>query len=237
MLRFDGIELEDGDVADRAVLDGIGSLADDELIGLVLSPRGRVPLARRLLDHVGGLRGLVRAGPARLSEVKGVGEARALRLLASVELGRRLHKSASAPRAVVRHAEDVAAFFRGRLEDLDHEEMWVLSLDGRSRVRGSRCAARGGRHGLVVTAREILSLVLSDAASAFVLVHNHPSGSVEPSPEDIAMTRSVARAARVVGVPLLDHVIVGERAWSSLLEAGLFEEVDRDQDSDAADCD
>jgi DNA repair protein RadC len=231
MLCFDGLDVEDADVAERAVLEGVGSLPDDELLGLVLSPRGRGGLARRLLDHVGGLRGLVRAGPARLAEVKGVGQARALRLLASVELGRRLQQSASARRTVVRSADDVAALFRARLEGLDHEEMWVLSLDGRSQVRGCRCAARGGRHGLVVSAREILSLALADAASAFILVHNHPSGAPDASPEDVAMTQAVLRAAAVVGIPMLDHVIIGAGSASSMLEAGLL-----DTDSPDAPC-
>lgn len=218
-----GMGFEGVDVPERAIVDGVGALADDEVLALVLAPRGRTGLARRLLEHVGGLRGLVRAGPARLAEVEGVGEARALRVLASVEIGRRLQQAASAPRAAVQSAEDVAQLFRPRLASLDHEEMWVLSLDGRSRVRGSRCASRGGRHGLVVTAREILSLALSDAASAFILVHNHPSGSPEPSPEDVAMTTAVARAASVVGVPLLDHVILAAGSAFSMLEAGILE--------------
>lgn len=226
MASFEHMDAYGEDAPERAILEGVGALSDDELLGLVLAPRGRSGLARRLLDHVGGLRGLLRAGPARLAEVKGVGEARALRLLATVELGRRLHRSASAPRLAVRSADDVTAIFQARLEGLDHEEMWVLSVDGRSQIRGCRCAARGGRHGLVVSAREILSLALADAASAFILVHNHPSGSPEPSPEDVAMTRAVVRAASVVGVPLLDHVVIGAGAATSMLEAGLLEAPD-----------
>jgi DNA repair protein RadC len=99
--------------------------------------------------------------------------------------------------------------------------MWVLSLDGRTRLRAMRQVARGGRHGLVVTAREVLAIALGDAASGFILAHNHPSGSPEPSAADVAMTRSVADAAAIVGVPLLDHVIVtahGEHR--SLLDLG-----------------
>lgn len=99
----------------------------------------------------------------------------------------------------------------------------MVAVDGRSGVRGVRKLSQGGRHGLVITAREVLSAALSEAASAFLLVHNHPSGSPEPSREDVAMTHAVAAAADVVGVPLLDHVIVtASGAYSSLLDEGLL---------------
>jgi len=191
---------------------------------LVLNPRGKRPvLGTRLLETFGGLSGLAQAGPAALAQVHGIGEARVIRLLSALELGKRVHIGV-AHRDVVHGAEDVAQMMAPRLGGLDHEQMWVVSLDGAGCLRGMREVARGGRHGLVVTAREIMSLTVADAASAFVLVHNHPSGRVEPSPEDIAMTQSVAEAAEVVGVPLLDHVIVGAGgSWTSLLEEGYLD--------------
>lgn len=196
-------------------------LSHEELVTMVLQPRGRTAaLGTRVLTHVGGLRGLARAGPRALAEVPGVGHARAMRMLCALELGSRVHVGV-AHREVLHGAEDVARMMAPRLGGLDHEQMWVLSLDGAGTLRGLREVARGGRHGLVVTAREIMTLAVSDAASATVLVHNHPSGRVDPSPEDIAMTQAVAEAAEIVGIPLLDHVIVAAGgAWTSLLEDG-----------------
>ena len=105
--------------------------------------------------------------------------------------------------------------------------MWVLSLDGRNRLRGERRVAQGGLHGCAVAARDILRAALTDAASAFVLVHNHPSGDPRPSPEDVAMTAAVARAATVVGVPLVDHVVVSDGRHASMLELGVLEDPSR----------
>jgi len=117
----------------------------------------------------------------------------------------------------------VAEYLAPRADSPDVEQLWVLSLDGRNGLRGLRCVARGGRHGCAVTAREILCCALGDAASAIVLAHNHPSGDPTPSDEDVAMTRAVARAGDVVGIPVLDHVIVtASGRYASLLDQGLL---------------
>ncbi|MEQ9323986.1 MAG: DNA repair protein RadC [Polyangiaceae bacterium] len=212
---------------DLARQEGIACLSDRDLLALVLGQGGRgqpiEDVADAVLAQAGGLVGLPRAGPALLGEVAGLGPAKALRLGATVEIGRRIaRRQASSPEPLT-SPDRVAAWFAPRVAGLDHERMWVVSVDGRSRVRGVRRVAQGGRHGLVVTAREILSAALADAASAFLLVHNHPSGSPEPSAADVRMTESVAQASEVVGVPLLDHVVVTAAGdYCSLLEAGLL---------------
>ena len=99
--------------------------------------------------------------------------------------------------------------------------MWLVALDGQNRLRGERVVARGGHPALSITAREILAAALAEGASGFLLVHNHPSGCATPSGADVAMTERVARAAQVVGVPLLDHLVVtASGAYCSLLEEG-----------------
>ena len=205
---------------------GAGVLDDHELLSALLGgerSRQARPAARAILDRSGGLSALTRVGPAWLTQVPGVGRARAVRLAACVELARRL--AARAPRAPTSLATPaaVAAFLAPRVSALDVEHMWVRSLDGNNGLQGVRCVARGGQHGCTVTAREILRSALGDAASGFVLVHNHPSGDATPSPEDARMTRVVARAADAVGTPLLDHVIVTPSgAYTSLLEEGVL---------------
>jgi DNA repair protein RadC len=152
-----------------------------------------------------------------------VGPAKGARLAAAVELGRRAVFAASleaSPKLPDRAA--VEAWARPRLATLDHEELWVLSLDGRSNLRAARRAASGGIHGLHVAPRDVLRSVLREAASAFVLVHNHPSGDPSASDEDVAFTRAVERGAEAVGTPLLDHVIVARRRSTSMLGAGLL---------------
>jgi DNA repair protein RadC len=177
-----------------------------------------------LLDEAGDIEGLARMGPSRIRELAGMGEGSAWRIEAAFELGRRLQLRRAMPRGALSHPEAIAALFTARIGALEHEQMWVLSLDGRNRLRGTRCVAQGGSHALAVGAREILSAAVRDGASGFVLVHNHPSGSPEPSPADVSMTRAVSRAADVVGIPLLDHVVVtASGAYVSMLERDLLE--------------
>lgn len=205
-------------------LDGCAKLADHCVIALTAGVAPQVGLA--ILERVGGMEGLSRAGPGMLCDVEGIGPARAARLLACVELGRRVAERRSVDRTLA-SACQVAELMTPRIGHLDHEEMWVLALDGRNHLRGARRVAQGGRHGLSITASEILSAALLEAASGFVLVHNHPSGSAEPSPEDVRMTDAVADAAAIVGVPLLDHVIVTRAGYTSLLERGVVVHAER----------
>lgn len=100
--------------------------------------------------------------------------------------------------------------------------MFVVSLDGQNGARSVRRVAQGGLHGCSVSARDILRVGLTEAASAIVLVHNHPSGDPTPSPEDIAMTRIVAEAAELVGMPLFDHVVIGRDRYVSMLDLGVL---------------
>ncbi|MDB5212565.1 MAG: repair protein RadC [Myxococcaceae bacterium] len=179
-------------------------------------------VAAALLCDLGGFSGLSRATvdeiAARLSSgprPARAPRASARRIAAAFELGRRATKDALAPASVTSSA-DVAAWAATRLSALDHEELWLLALDGRSRLRAVRCVARGGLHGMGVRAADPIRLALRAAASGFVLVHNHPSGDPAPSAEDLEFTRRVAAAAAVVGTPLLDHVVVASEGFSSI---------------------
>jgi DNA repair protein RadC len=208
----------------RAALTGPEFLSDADLLVLVLgASRRELPaLAAALGD--GGVGGLARAGIGELAQTKGIGRVRAVQLAASIELGRRAIVAASLEAASkLPHQEAVVAWARPRLAALDHEELWVLALDGRQGLRAARRVASGGIHGLHVGVRDILRVALKEAASAFVLLHNHPSGDPAPSHEDIAFTKTVVEGALVVGTPLLDHVIVARQHSSSMLELGLLD--------------
>jgi DNA repair protein RadC len=119
-------------------------------------------------------------------------------------------------------ARAVDTWARPRLAALDHEELWVLALDGQNGLKAARRVAAGGIHGLHVAPRDPLRAALREAASAFVLVHNHPSGAPAPSDEDLDFTARIADAADQVGTPLLDHVIVGREGYASLLDRGFL---------------
>ena len=179
-------------------------------------------LAAALLCDHGGLAGLARATvdelATYLSSAPPIGRssrACARRIAACFEIGRRVTHDCVAPVSIASSA-DVARWAASRLDALDHEELWLLALDGRSRLRAVRCVAKGGLHGLGVRPADPLRLALRAAASGFVLVHNHPSGDPTPSPEDVVFTQRVACAAAVVGMPLLDHVVVARGGFLSV---------------------
>lgn len=211
---------------ERALRSGLADLADVDLVALILGTGTRglsaVAVASALLQGCDGVGGLCRASVRQLAPIHGVGPVKALRLAASFELGRRAVSASLEPRARLSTSDAVAALMRPRLLHLDHEEMWLLALDGQNGLRALRRVAHGGLHGCSVSARDILRAGLVEAASAIVLVHNHPSRDPTPSAEDIAMTRVVSEAAEVIGVPLVDHVIVAGSRHTSMLDLGLL---------------
>ena len=206
---------------------GVSSLADAELVALLLGTGNpgepvRV-LAQSLLEELGGVEGIARAGIGELAATRGLGPARGARVAAATELGRRIHAAMSRrDGASFADATAVDAWARPRLVTLDHEELWALALDGRNRLRAARQIAVGGLHGMHVLPRDALRAMVREAASSFVLVHNHPSGDHRPSDEDVGFTLRVVEAARTVGTPLVDHVVLGAPGYTSMLEAGIL---------------
>ena len=212
---------------ERAVDVGVEALGDGELVALVLGtghagePVG--VLAAALLDEHGGVSGLARAGLGELAARAGVGRAKGARLAAAVELGRRvLVESARGALLHFPESRAVDAWARPRLAALDHEELWLIALDGQNRMRAARRVASGGLHGAHVAARDPLRIALREGASAFILVHNHPSGDPSPSREDVAFTLAIEEGAASLGTPLVDHVVVARDGYRSLLELGLM---------------
>ncbi len=214
------------DLRERALLFDLARLSDAELLALVLGTgtRGQPvgALAAALLETCGGLEALVRGGPHALLGRAGLGPAKAARVTAALELGRRAALGSLALRAPFTSFEDVVEWARPRFAGLDHEEVWLFSLDGQNGLKAARRIAQGGQHGCALSTRDVLGVALRDAASAILLVHNHPSGDPRPSVEDLGMTRALSSACKVVGLNLLDHVIVARGGASSLLESGVL---------------
>jgi DNA repair protein RadC len=206
----------------RLSCSGPSGLGDLELLALLLQDqRGKPRLseAARLLDEMGGLPRLLDASVHALGAALPERMHAITRVVAGVELGRRaLHQRMHERREAIKSSAEVERWARPRLATLDHEEVWVLGLDGKNALKTAERVGQGGAHGCALTPRDILGPALRHAASAIVLVHNHPSGDSEPSAEDIAMTRAVAEASNVVGVPLLDHVVVARGGAASIFE-------------------
>jgi len=175
-----------------------------------------VDAANRVLAGVGGLRAIARAGRDRLLERGELRDDEADALLAAIGLERAIQRSRAsaiaAPR--LRSAESVGHWAVPRLGTLEHEEVWVLVFGVRQQMLSARRVFQGGVHSVPIHLPSLLREVVADGGTRFVLVHNHPSGDPSPSPEDIVVTERVARAAALLGVPLVDHVVVSATAWA-----------------------
>lgn len=188
-------------------------MSTSELLGAVIA-RDAASLSDVVASH-GGLAGLARASVSELDAAL-ASETQATALASAFELGRRVALESLTPPTTIGDARDVARWATPRLGALAHEELWLLAVDGRSRLRACRRIAMGGIHGAAVRASDPLRAALQTSASGFILVHNHPSGDATPSLEDVRFTRAVAAAAVAIGVPLLDHVVVAGSSSSSV---------------------
>lgn len=205
---------------------GAENLSDGELIAILLGTGTRdepVPaLAEKLLVRIGGLRGLAHAGGADLAGLSGVGAGKAARIVAALELGRRVSALPLVRGARLTSSEDVHRAFGPLLGHLHHEELWAVALDARQRVLTRLLLARGGISGCALQPADVFRPLLREAASAVILVHNHPSGSCEPSSEDLGFTERLAQVGELLGIFLLDHVIVSREGYFSCLDSGLY---------------
>lgn len=205
------------------------ALSDVELVALLLGAgragEGVRALSENLLTEHGGLAGLSRARLGELAERPGVGLAKGARIVAAVEMGRRLGSRAALRSGVATclRSADVDRALRPRLATLDHERLLAIGLDARGRVVREILLAQGGLTGCAIAPRDAFRRIVREAVASFVLVHNHPSGDPTPSVDDARLTERMDAAGRLLGVPMLDHVIVAESGYFSFADAGLLE--------------
>jgi len=207
---------------ERLLEQGSGALSDAELIAVLLRNGYRktsaVQIARELLDDKGGLAGLLGATPQMLRR-PGVGQAKAAALLAALEISRRLARTEVAEREALSRPSEVARYLHLRYQTRDQEVMGALFLDGRDRMLGDRELYRGTLDRALVEPREVLKECLLRGAAGVILFHTHPSGDPTPSCEDRTVTLRMAEAAKVIGVRLVDHLVLGGTGrWVSLRE-------------------
>jgi DNA repair protein RadC len=211
---------------ERLLASGHEALSDAELIATLLGTgiRGAtaIDLARELLANYGDLSTLQRAEPADLANRRGLGTAKACALVAALELGRRAQRPRS-DRPRMKTAADVNALLAPRIAHLAHEVFVALCLDAKNRVLREARIADGGLASVTVLPREAFAPALREGATAVVFAHNHPSGDPEPSNDDLRLTRTLWEAGRVLSVPVLDHVVVGDGRFVSLSDRGFLD--------------
>ncbi len=213
-------------VRERLLLAGASALGTPDLLALLLGTgapgRPAEVVASEILARAGGLRALARGTPAELAQFPGLGPARAARLLASVELGRRVVAEPLERGTPFRTAADIFRHYHPRVRDLRIEQFRVLLLDGKHRILREELVSQGTLTSSPVHPREVFVQAIRHSAAAIVLVHNHPSGDPQPSADDLEITRRLAEVGLVVGIHVVDHVIIGDGAYTSLADRGLL---------------
>ena len=199
---------------------GAGALSDCELLTLLV---GDDRTAEALLSASGGsLVRLVAEDMARLRMVGGLGLRRAQLLSAAVELGRRVAASRAQEADSIATSDDVVRLFRPQLERLPHEECWAVYLTTSNRILERQRVSQGGVQSTVVDHRLVVKRALELLSTQLILIHNHPSGTAEPSTQDKVLTERIARAAALFDIRLLDHIIISCEGDFSFRRAGLL---------------
>lgn len=211
---------------ERLLRVGAEAMSDAELVALLFGTGDRnlpvTELAHRVLARAGGLTGLERLGAGGLAELRGVGVGKACRIVAALELGRRIASTPFEPGTKLASSQEVDAAVRSRLAPAPVEQFLAIPLDAKNRVLGELQLAVGGLTVCPVAPADVFRALLREAAAAVVFVHNHPSGEPSPSPEDVALTERLRRAGELLGVRVVDHVIVGREGYFSFLDSGLL---------------
>jgi DNA repair protein RadC len=211
---------------EKLLLRGPQALTEAELLALVLrsgtAGLSAVDLARNVLRDAGSLGALAVRSARELMRLHGVGPAKAAELAAAFEIGRRVEAGGEERRTVVKGPADVARIMVPALRDRHQEVFHVLALDSSNAVTANIELSRGTLNASLVHPREVFKAAIDYRAAAIIVVHNHPSGNPEPSPEDLAITRQLADAGKLLGIPVHDHVIVAASAWTSLAERGIL---------------
>ena len=209
---------------------GLDALSPAELLAIILGSgvsgtagkRSAVDLARELIDRYNGLQGLARASVRDLCRTRGIGPAKAIAINAAFELSRR--KNEEEARAVIRLANSptIAAYLTPRLAERKQEQFVAIFLNRNNEIVGEETLFSGGIASTVVDVKLILHIALEHLASSMIVAHNHPSGNLRPSQADIDITLRLKKAAAILEIRLLDHMIISSRGYYSFYEAGVI---------------
>ena len=209
---------------ERLLRAGPEALSDAELLAILLRVGRRkssaVEVARDLLQHLGGLRGLANRGLDELCGVSGIGPAKAAQVQAGIELGKRALAVPLSTGTRIGCSQDLFNHYYPLLRDLRHEVFKVILLDAKHTIIREATVSEGSLTLSIVHPREVFNLAVRESAAAVIFVHNHPSGDPQPSAEDRELTTRLVAAGNLLGIRVLDHLVVGDRAYVSFADRG-----------------
>ncbi|MCA6365364.1 MAG: DNA repair protein RadC [Bacteroidetes bacterium] len=211
---------------EKFAVKGAGYITDAELLAIIIAAgyekQSALELAQTILRSVGNsLSGLSRLGLQELLSFRGIGYAKAIAILASIELGRRRQSDLyKRKRSKIWSSFDAYMILKPLLAELSHEEFWLLYLNRRSEVFQYEQLSKGGLSSTIVDPKILFRGVLQAGASGLILVHNHPSGNTLPSPEDKTLTRQLMEGGRILEIDIIDHIIIGNTSYYSFADEG-----------------
>lgn len=206
---------------------GTSALTEAELIAILIGSgtvkTSAVELAKKILLQVNNnLNDLARFTVKDLMKVKGIGEAKAITIVAAIELGRRRKEQDPEEKPKINSSKDAFDLLKGHLMDLSHEEFWVLYLNRSHRVLNRKRISEGGVAGTIADPKIIFKLALEVLASGVIVAHNHPSGNLTASQSDLDLTRKLKEAGKFLEIQLLDHLIIANQKYFSFADEGLL---------------
>lgn len=206
---------------------GKETLTNSELLAILIGSGNRtesaVALCKRILASVdNNLNALGKLSVAQLQEFKGIGEAKAISIVAGLELGRRRRSDDSINLNIITSSKSVFELMQPKLGELQHEEFWVLFLNNSNKVIQQQQLSKGGITGTLVDVRLVMKKALEISATSIILCHNHPSGTLNISDADKQITEKIKKAGMSLDIKLLDHVIITEKAYSSFADDGIL---------------
>lgn len=212
---------------EKLVLKGKGVLTNAELIAILIGSGTRtlsaVELSKQLLKLASNnLVELTKMSVTDLQQVKGIGEAKAISIVAALELGKRRRSEEALERRKVSNSKDVFEYMQITLSDTPYESFWILLLNRANRVLRPVKVSEGGMTGTVADPKRIFKTAIDAKAASIILCHNHPSGSVKPSESDYKLTKKLKDSGEILQLPILDHVIMGDNNFFSFADAGVF---------------
>jgi len=209
---------------ERLIKEGPSSLSTQELLAIVLRTGTKnesvLQISNQLLHKFDGLRLLMNASIEEISNINGIGEAKATQLLAAFELGKRINRLQFEERFVIKSPEDCAKFMMDEMRFLEQEHFICLYLNTKNQIIARETIFKGSLNASIVHPREVFKEAFRRSASSIICLHNHPSGDPTPSREDIEVTKRLVECGKIIGIELLDHIIIGEHKYISLKEKG-----------------
>ena len=212
---------------EKMLLKGSRSLTDAELIAILIGSGNlnetAVELAKRILASTNNnLNDLSRKGIDYLKSFNGIGEAKAVSIVAALELGKRKKEADVFEKKKITGSNDAAEYFAPILGDLNHEEFWILLLNRGNNIIESFKVSQGGISGTVIDVRLILKTALEKMASSIILCHNHPSGTMQVSDADLKITKKISNSAKIMDIAVIDHIIIGQNNYLSFADEGMI---------------